>query len=71
MLMSEEELSVEVGQVNRVEVNDVNLAEAVKDQVFQQLASDTSSAHHEDSRLWSRLAFKIELAEKRKAENVN
>lgn len=31
MLVSEEELSVEVGQIDRIEVDDVNFAEAVED----------------------------------------
>lgn len=44
-------MSVEVGQIDRVEVDDVNLAEAGEDQVFEQLAPDAASAHHEHSRL--------------------
>jgi hypothetical protein len=51
MFMSEKKLAVEVGQIDRVEVDNVNLAEAVEHEVFQKLASDASSAHHEHSRL--------------------
>lgn len=49
--MSEKELSVQVTEVNSVEIDDVNFAEAGKDEVFQKLAADTTSANQEDARL--------------------
>ena len=53
MLVSEEELSIQVRKVNRVEVDDVNLSETTKDQVLQKLASDASCADHQNSCLKS------------------
>jgi hypothetical protein len=49
--MSEKELSVQVTEVNSVEIDNVNFAEAGKDEVFQKLAADTTSANQEDARL--------------------
>ena len=51
MLMSEEELPVEVAQVDRVKVDDVDLAIAGKHQVLEKLAADAASTNEEDTRL--------------------
>ena len=46
VFISEEELAVEVAQVDRVEVDDVDLSEANKDEVLQQFAANASSTDH-------------------------
>jgi hypothetical protein len=46
MLVAKQELPIEVAQINCVQIDDVDLAEAREDQVLQQFASDTASAHH-------------------------
>lgn len=51
MFLSEQELTVQVGQVNRIEIDDVNFAKACQNEIFQQFASDTASADHEHTRL--------------------
>lgn len=51
MFLSEQELTVQVGQVNRVEIDNVNFAKACQDEIFQQFASNTASADHEHTRL--------------------
>lgn len=35
MLMSEKELPIEITQVNRIKIDDMDFAEASKDQIFQ------------------------------------
>lgn len=49
--MSKEELAVQVGQIYRIEVHDVNLAKASGDEILQELASYSTSADHKDARL--------------------
>lgn len=51
VLIAEEELAIEIAQVDRVEVDDVDVAEAREDEVLEELAADTARAHHEHSRL--------------------
>lgn len=53
MLLSEQELAIEVGQVNGVQVDDVNVTKAGEGEVFEQLASNSASAYHKDARLCS------------------
>jgi hypothetical protein len=54
VLVAEEKLAVEVAEVDGVEVDDVDLAEAGEDEVLEQLASDSSGAYHQDARLHPR-----------------
>ena len=51
MSMSEEELAIEVGKINGIEIYDVNVAKTSGDQIFKQLASNTTSAYDKDARL--------------------
>lgn len=51
VFMSEEELSVEIAEVDCVEINDVNLPEPSEDKVFEKLAADAAGAYEEDARL--------------------
>jgi hypothetical protein len=51
VLVAEEELAIEVAKINRVEVDDVDLAEAGQDEVFEQLAANAARAHHQHARL--------------------
>lgn len=51
VLMSEEELSVQVTQVDGIEVYDMYLAISNLDQVLQQLAADSACANQQNPRL--------------------
>lgn len=51
VLGSEEELAIEIAEVNRVEVDNVDLTEAGQDEVFEQFAADTAGTNHEHTRL--------------------
>lgn len=45
--MSEEELTIEVAQIDGIKIDDMDLTEACEDEVFEQLASDSTSTHHQ------------------------
>lgn len=51
MLAAEQKLAVEITQVNRIQIDDMNLAEARKHQIFKQFAADTARADHQHARL--------------------
>ena len=46
--MPEEKLAIQIGYVDRVHVDDVNLTESHQSQVFEQLASETSSPYYKN-----------------------
>jgi len=50
VLLSEEELAVEVGHVDGVEVDHVDLAEAHEREVLEQLAAEAAGADHQHAR---------------------
>ena len=52
MLVAEEELAVKVAQIDGVEVNNVDLSEARKGKVLEELASDATGAYHQHTRLF-------------------
>jgi hypothetical protein len=45
--MSKEKLSIEVAQVDCIEINNMNLPEACEDKILEKLASDSTSSHHQ------------------------
>ncbi len=47
VLLTEKKLAVQVREIDRVEIDNVDLAEAHEDQVFEQLAPNASSSNHE------------------------
>lgn len=49
--MPEEELSVEIREVDRVEVDDVDFAKAGEGEVLEEFASDATSSNHEHAGL--------------------
>lgn len=51
MFETEEKLAIQITQVYCVEIDDVNLAKAGKEQVLEQLAADAASAHEQHLRL--------------------
>ena len=51
MFMSEEELTVEIAQVDSVKINDVDVAEAGHDQIFEEFASYPASTNEENPSL--------------------
>lgn len=51
VLMAEEKLSVQIAQVDCIEIYDVDFTEAEEDDVLEKLAADATSANHQDTRL--------------------
>mgnify|MGYP007054560320 FL=1 len=51
MLVSEEELTVQIAQIDRVQVDDVDFAESGEKEVLQQLAADSAGAYEQHTRL--------------------
>lgn len=51
VLVPEQELTVKVGEVDGVEVYNVDVSEAGEHQVLEQLTSNAASADHKDARL--------------------
>ena len=51
VFVSEEELAVEVAQVDGVEIDDVDLAEAGQSEVLEQFAADAACADEQDAGL--------------------
>lgn len=51
MLLTEEELTVEVAEVDSVQINNVDLTEASEDKILQKLAANSSGADHQNARL--------------------
>jgi hypothetical protein len=49
VVSAEEELSVEVGDVDGVHVDDVYVAKACEGEVFEELAAETAGADDEDA----------------------
>lgn len=48
MLLLEQELTVEVTQIDGVQVNDLDVAKAGEDEIFEQLTTNTTCAYDED-----------------------
>jgi hypothetical protein len=60
---SEKKLSIEIAQVDRVEVEDMNLAKAGKGKVLEQFAADAACANHQNSTLcWTCLLVSTAVA---------
>jgi hypothetical protein len=51
MFVSEEELAVEVAEVDCVEIDDVDFAEASEGEVLEKFAADPAGADEEDAGL--------------------
>lgn len=49
VFVPEEELPVQVREIDGVEVNDVDVEEAAKDEVLQELAANAPSSNHQDA----------------------
>jgi hypothetical protein len=49
--MSKEKLTIEVAQIDGIEIDDLDLAEACEDKVFEKLTSDSTSTHHQHASL--------------------
>ena len=60
MLVTEEELSIQITEVNGIQIDDVDLAEAGEDKVLQKFTANSSGADHEDAGL--RIAILAEAA---------
>ena len=56
VLMPEQKLAVEVGEVDGVEIDDVDVAESGEDEVLEQLAANAACTNHEDARLRLRVS---------------
>ena len=51
VLLTKEELTVEVAEVDSVQINDVDFTEAGKDEILQKLTANSASADHQNTRL--------------------
>lgn len=51
VFLSEEELSVEITQIYRVEIDDVNFAETRLDEIFEEFAANTACTNEKNARL--------------------
>jgi hypothetical protein len=51
VFVAEEELPVQVAQIDRVEVDDVDLAKTCENKILEKLTADATSSHHEHARL--------------------
>jgi hypothetical protein len=51
VLVAEQELAIEVAEVDRVKVYNVNLAKTGEDEVLEEFASNTASSDHQDAYL--------------------
>lgn len=49
--MTEEELSIQIAEVDGVQIYNVNFAESREDKVLKKFAANSSSADHEDAGL--------------------
>lgn len=49
MLIAEQKLPIEVAEVDGVEVDDVDFAEAGEHKVLEQFAADATSSHHKNA----------------------
>lgn len=56
VLMPEQKLAVEVGEVDGVEIDDVDVAKSGEDEVLEQLAANAACTNHEDARLRLRVS---------------
>jgi len=48
MFMTEEELTIEIAEIDGVQIDDMDLAEASKDEVLEELTPNPSCADHQD-----------------------
>jgi hypothetical protein len=53
VMCAEEELSVEVGDIDGVHINDVYVTKAAEGEVFEKLAAETAGADDEDAAVFS------------------
>ena len=51
MFLTEKELPIEVAKIDGIQVNNVNLAKAGEHEVFEKLATNSSSSDHQHTRL--------------------
>ena len=78
VFVAEEELAVQIREVDRVEIHNVDLAEASEDEILEELAADAAGTDHEHARLHLELVMDEDLnveadlfnARKRRAERL-
>jgi hypothetical protein len=57
VLVAEQELPVQIAQINRVQVDNVNLSKASEHKILEQFAADATSSHHQYAGLSPPLAL--------------
>lgn len=57
--MSEEKLAIEVAQIDGIEIDDMDVTEPCEDEVFEKLASDSTSTNHQYAGLERRRQFHV------------
>ena len=61
VLMSEKELSVEIAQVNGIEVNEMDFHEPAENEILEQFATNSSSTNHQDPSLVHHVSMDLRL----------
>ena len=51
MLLTKKKLTIEVAEVDGVQINDMDFAEAGEDKILQEFTANSASADHQDARL--------------------
>ena len=49
LLLAEQELTIQIGEVDRVHVNDVDVTKSQQSHIFQQLASQSTGTDQQDA----------------------
>ena len=55
MFETEEKLAIQIAQVDGIEIDDVNFAEAGEEEVLEEFATDAASSNQEHARLSARV----------------
>jgi hypothetical protein len=51
VFVSEEELPVQIAEIYRIQIHDVDLSKSSQDQVLEQFTSDSAGSDHQHTRL--------------------
>ena len=57
MLVPEEKLAIQIAQIDGIKVDNMDFAEAGKEEVFEQFAANPTSSDHKNTRLRETLAM--------------
>jgi len=49
MLTPKKKLSIQIGHINRIQINNLDVAETAESEIFEELAANTARADEEDA----------------------